>query len=64
MELQEIILQMYNGRYKHLTEHEIDFIEAMYKKIIYSRRAPEGSDEASIRRMYKVFIKRSSMGNF
>lgn len=59
MELNEMLTKMYNERYKHMTEHEIDFIEAMYKKIVYSRRNPEGTEEANIRKMYKIFAIRT-----
>lgn len=54
-----MLTKMYNERYKHMTEHEIDFIEAMYKKIVYSRRNPEGTEEANIRKMYKIFAIRT-----
>lgn len=59
MDINEILTQMYRDRHKHMTEHEIDFIEAMYKKIVYGRRNAEGTEEANIRRMYKIFIARS-----
>lgn len=59
MELNDLLTNMYNKRFEHMTEHEIDFIEDMYKKIVYSRREPEGTEDANIRRMYKIFIART-----
>lgn len=58
MDLKEILTQMFNDRFHYLTEHECDYIEAMYKKIVYSRRAPEGNDEVNIRRIFKIYLTR------
>ncbi len=63
MDIQEMLTQMYQGRFKHLNEHEIDYVEALYKKIIYSRRAPDGNDEANIRKLFKVFVTRTFKNN-
>ena len=59
MELNEILTKMYNDRFNHMSDHEVAYIEAMYKKIVYGRRKPEGTEEANIRRMFKIFTARS-----
>lgn len=59
MDIKEMLTLMYQDRFKYLKEHEIDYVEALYKKIVYSRREAEGNDEANIRKMFKVFLTRS-----
>ena len=59
MDIKQQLLQMYEGRDKYMNDHEITYIESLYKKIIYANRPPDGFDEANIKKMYKIFIARS-----
>lgn len=59
MDSREQLLQIYEGRYKYLSDHEITYVEALYKKIIYANRPADGNDDANIKKMYKIFITRS-----
>ncbi len=59
MDIQEMLNKMYQDRYKYMSDHEITYIESLYKKIIYARRKPDGNDEANIRKMYKIFVTRT-----
>lgn len=58
MDLKSILTQMYEQRYEIMRDHEIDFITAMYKKIVYSGREPEGHEEQTIKKMYRVYLSR------
>lgn len=49
---------MYQERDLYLHDHEINFIESMYTKIVYGRRKAEDSEEATIKRMYRIFLSR------
>jgi hypothetical protein len=59
MDSKQMLVQMYDGRYKHMSDHEITYIESLHKKIIYANRPPDGNDEVNIKKMYKIFITRS-----
>jgi hypothetical protein len=59
MDLKEMLSKMYEDRYKYMSDHEITYIESLYKKIIYARREPDGFDDANIRKMYKIFVTRT-----
>lgn len=58
MDLKSILTQMYEERFEIMRDHEIDFITTMYKKIVYSGREPEGFEERTIKKMYRVFLSR------
>jgi hypothetical protein len=49
---------MYEQRHEIMRDHEIDFITSMYKKIVYSGREPEGHEEQTIKKMYRIYLSR------
>lgn len=61
MDIKNILTQMYEQRYEVMKDHEVDFIEKMYKKIVYSNREAVGNEENSIKTMYRVFLSRKSL---
>ena len=59
MELRQMLEKLHQNRFEHFSIHEADFIEKMHNKVIYARRAPEGTESQTIRRLFQMFVKRS-----
>jgi len=42
----------------YLREHEAEYIEKAYKKIVYSGRDPDAAEIKTIKKMYQMYLKR------
>lgn len=60
MELEEMVKKLHRNKESHaLMDHEKEFIEQMYTKLIYSGRPAEGTETKTIKKLYQLFLKRS-----
>jgi hypothetical protein len=59
-EIEFIITRLYDAINSNLLkEHEKDYVEAMYKKCIYSRREADPNEIKTLKRMYQIFLMRA-----
>ncbi len=59
-EIEFIITRLYDSiNSPLLRDHEKDFVEAMFKKVVYGRRAAEPSEIKTLKKMYQMFLLRA-----
>ena len=59
-ELSAIIKKLYdNINSSYLREHEQDYVETIYKKVIYSNRAADPAEIKTIKKIYQMYLVRS-----
>ncbi len=59
METDEMLKTLYKDRHNSIVhDHELDFIESMYTKIVYSGRDPEPSEIQSIKKLFQIYMTR------
>lgn len=60
MEVQEMVKKLHNNiNSASLSEHEQEYVEKMYMKLIYSRRPAEPAEIKTIKRLYQLYLARS-----
>ena len=64
MEIQEMLKTLHQDRHNSLIhDHELDFIESMYTKIVYSGRDAEPSEVQSIKKLFQIYMTRKMNHN-
>lgn len=59
MDTQEMLKTLYNDRHNSIvSDHELDFIESMYTKIVYSGREPEPTEVQSVKKLFQIYMTR------
>lgn len=61
MDIKTMIKEMYNQlNSSYLKDHERDYVEKMYTKLVYANRPAEGSDTKTVKRLYQIYLSRKT----
>lgn len=59
-EITPILKRLYDDiNSSHLREHEQDYIESLYKKVLYSNRDADAMEIKTIKKIYQLYLVRS-----